>query len=58
MDEKLYRRLIAKMALMQIDIFRSPPKSMEDFNRRLGAWIELKDITDQMAEDAKGIEKD
>lgn len=58
MDEKLYRALISRMAKMQIEIFTSPPHSMDDFNRRLGAWLELKAITDQMVIDAKGIEKD
>jgi hypothetical protein len=58
LNEKLYRELISRMAKMQIDVFTSPPHDMLDFNRRLGAWLELKLITDKMADDAKGIEKD
>lgn len=58
MDEKLYRTLISRMSKMQIDAFAFPPKSMEDLNKRLGAYEELKWITDKMAEDAKGKEKD
>lgn len=58
MDEKLYRLLIARMAKMQVDIFYMPPKSMEELNKRLGAYEELKMVTDIMAENAKGNEKD
>jgi hypothetical protein len=58
MNEKLYRELISRMAMMQVDIFKSPPQTMDDFNKRLGAWTELDRITHKMAEDAKGKEKD
>lgn len=58
MDERLYRSLIARMAKMQVDIFVSPPTSMEQFRERFGRWHELKLITDEMVEKAKGLEKD
>lgn len=43
---------------MQVEAFSRPPHDMLEYNRRLGAFLELKVITDKMAEDAKGIEKD
>lgn len=58
MNEKLYRSLMVRMALIQTEMFAHPPKTMEEFNRRLGGYEELKLITDKMVEDAKGIEKE
>lgn len=58
MDEKLYRFLMGRMANMQVDIFAQPPKTMEEFRERLGAFKELTLITNKMAEEAKGKEKD
>lgn len=58
MDEKLYRELIARMSKMQIDIFYMPPKTMEELNRRVGAYDELRWITGAMETAAKGKEKD
>lgn len=53
MDEKLYRSLIARMAEIQAQVFAFPPKSMEEFHERLGAFNELKKITDAMRESAE-----
>ena len=58
MDEKLYRTLIARMAKIQVDIFAFPPKTMEELNRRIGAYEELRFVTLTMEAAAKGKEKD
>lgn len=57
-DEVLLRKLLGKMATLQADIFAHPPKTIEEFNIRLGRFQELLEITNQMIHDAKGIEKD
>jgi hypothetical protein len=57
-DERLLRSLLAKMEKLQADVFERPPKTIEEFNVRLGRFLELQEITQQMIHDAKGIEKD
>ena len=58
LDELFLRKLMGKMEQLQLDMFAHPPKTMEEFNLRLGRYLELQDITTQMIHDAKGIEKD
>jgi hypothetical protein len=57
-DELLLRKLMGKMEQLQSDVFERPPKTIEEFNIRLGRFLELKEVTMQMIHDAKGIEKD
>jgi hypothetical protein len=57
-DERILRSLLAKMAEIQLSVFSSPPKTIEEFNIRLGRFLELQEITQMMIQDAKGIEKD
>lgn len=57
-DELLLRKLLGKIAALQGEIFTHPPKTIEEFNVRLGRFLELQEITNQMIHDAKGIEKD
>jgi hypothetical protein len=57
-DERLLRKLLDKLAQLQNDVFEHPPKTIEEFNIRLGRYLELNEITQQMVHDAKGIEKD
>jgi hypothetical protein len=58
LDERLLRTLLGKMEQLQSDIFAQPPKTIEEFNVRLGRFLELQEITQHMIHDAKGIEKD
>lgn len=57
-DERLLRRLTARTQQIKDETFTSPPKTIEDFNVRLGRYWELQDTLKLMLEDAKGIEKD
>lgn len=57
-DELLLRKLLGRLTQLQNDVFAHPPKTIEEFNIRLGRFLELNEITQQMIHDAKGIEKD
>jgi hypothetical protein len=57
-DELLLRKLLARLTTLTEDIFEHPPKTIEEFNIRLGRYLELRDVTQLMIHDAKGIEKE
>lgn len=58
MDEKMYRYLLNRMAELQRDIFYKAPKTMEDFNLRLGRFLELDELTTKMKRDATMYERE
>lgn len=63
LDERLYRVLERDKAELQVQVFSNPPKTMEDFAKRLGRWqqidltmklmVELATKDDQEREDSK-----
>lgn len=57
-DERLLRTLTNKQQQLKNDVFDRPPKTMDDFNIRLGRYLELQEMVKMMLDDAKGIEKD
>jgi hypothetical protein len=57
-DELLLRKLLNKLNDIQAEVFEHPPKTIEEFNIRLGRYLELRDVTQLMIHDAKGIEKE
>lgn len=41
LDERLYRILEADKATLQEQVFTNPPKTMEEFAKRLGKWQQI-----------------
>lgn len=50
LDEKLYRQLQADKAKLQDEVFSAPPKTMEEFQNRLGHWQQLDETLKLMVE--------
>lgn len=46
------------MVDIEVEMFRSPPKTIEDFNKRWAVHEELHTLARMLEQDAKGIEDD
>lgn len=57
-EEKLIRRILERIKDIELAMFESPPKTMEDFQSRWARHNELLMLVQQLTEEAKGLEKD
>lgn len=52
LDERLYRILEKDKLLLQEQVFSHPPKTMEEFAKRLGQWHQINATLTLMVEHA------
>lgn len=58
LDEKLYRALQVQKAGLEADVFKAPPKTFDEFQKRLGRWQQLADTLQLMADMARKEDED
>jgi len=56
--QQLHRELIERSAIMGVEVFTSPPKTMEEFAERLGRYRELSETIQAIREAMTGDEDD
>lgn len=58
MIDKLLAEVRSRQAVLTDAIFRSPPRNFEEFQLRLGAWLELNETSDWISKMIRKSDED
>lgn len=58
MIERVLFEARERQKALELSVFQSPPKDMEDLNRRIGRWMELEETAEWCKKLSKDLEEE